>query len=81
MAKRPRHKDKDIEAAIRYAEEHGWYYVRSGSHGWGLFRCPHPGRGGGDFMVQSTPTFPAAHAKRFRREVDACRAEHGEVEP
>jgi hypothetical protein len=72
MAKRPRHKNKDIEAAIKFAEENGWYYVRSGSHAWGVFRCPTPGALGHEFIVNSTPRSPVGHAKDFRRAVARC---------
>jgi hypothetical protein len=37
---RSRHPDKDIEAAVAYAEANGWVFVRQGSHGWGIFHCP-----------------------------------------
>ena len=42
---RPRHPDRDVEAAVSYAEAHGWEFVRVGSHVWGILRCPtRPGR-------------------------------------
>jgi hypothetical protein len=38
MADRSKHPNKDIEAAIKYAEELGWEYRASGnsSHAWGV---------------------------------------------
>jgi hypothetical protein len=75
---RHRHADKDIEAAIRYAESRGWVFVRSGSHGWGVFRCPHAGRDGHQFTVLSTPRVPRDHAERFRRVVNRCQHRAGE---
>jgi hypothetical protein len=69
---RSRHPNKDIEAAIQYAEARGWYFVRAGSHGWGLFRCPHSGRDGHEFMVQSTPRVARNHADLFRKVVRRC---------
>jgi len=42
MSNRPRHPDKDIEAAIAHAEELGWTVKkRTGkTHAWGLLLCP-----------------------------------------
>ena len=40
---RPRHPNKEIESAVKYAEAHGWEYVRQGSHVWGVLHCA--GRG------------------------------------
>ena len=69
---RHRHPDKDIEAAMAYAESRGWVYVRKGGHAWGILRCSFRGRDGHQFPVWSTPRNPAAHAKDLRREVDKC---------
>ena len=43
MSNRPRHPDKDIEAAIAHAEELGWTVKkRTGkTHAWGLLLCPY----------------------------------------
>jgi hypothetical protein len=72
---RPRHPDKDIEAAIRYAEDHGWRVLEDGSHAWGFLYCPERSRNGHRFSVYSTPRVPFAHAKDLRRVVDRC--QHG----
>lgn len=72
MAKRPRHKDKDIEAAIRYAEENGWEYVRPGHHPWGVLHCPLHTPDGCHINVQSTPAVPRHHANDIRRRVKRC---------
>jgi hypothetical protein len=69
---RPRHPNKEIEAAVRYAEAHGWEYVRPGSHAWGILRCPFRGRGGHQARVWSTPRSPTDHARDLRRAVDRC---------
>ena len=69
---RPRHPDKDIEAAVAYAEARGWAIVRAGSHAWGILRCPRRGRDGHQRSVYSTPRNPVAHARDIRRAVDAC---------
>jgi hypothetical protein len=72
---RPRHPNKEIEAAVAYAESHGWQFIRSGSHVWGIFHCPGHGRDGHKLSVFSTPKDPVAHAKDLRRQVDRC--QHG----
>lgn len=72
---RPGHPKKEIEEAIAYAESHGWEFIRSGSHAWGILYCPGRGRGGHRVSVYSTPRHPAAHANDLRREVDRC--QHG----
>ena len=69
---RPRHPDKDIEAAVCYAEGRGWEYVRPGAHAWGILHCPERGRDGHRFSVYSTPRIPGAHARDLRRAVDRC---------
>lgn len=40
--RRSKHPDKEIEAAILYAEENGWTYKDSGksAHSWGRLLCP-----------------------------------------
>lgn len=74
---RSQHPDKDIEAAVAYAEAHGWEFVRTGSHAWGVLRCPRRGRDGHQKSVYSTPRNPCAHAKDLRRAVDACGHDRG----
>src|SRR5881227_3578283 len=37
---RPRHPNKEIEAAVRYAEARGWTLTPAKGHAWGRLRCP-----------------------------------------
>ncbi len=74
---RPRHPDRDIEAAVAYAEALGWEFVRAGSHAWGILRCPRRGRDGHRKSVYSTPRNPFAHARQIRRAVEACGHDRG----
>ena len=69
---RPRHPNKDIEAAVRYAERQGWSWAKATGQAWVRLRCPHAARGGCQFWVYGTPRNPGAHADRIRRQVDAC---------
>jgi hypothetical protein len=71
------HPDKDIEKALRYAEEAGWRVVRGGSHAWGKMYCPSNSKDCrcGEFCVSSiwsTPKNPGVHARQIRRVVDNC---------
>ena len=69
---RGRHANKEIEAALQYAESLGWLVVESRrGHCWGVIRCPH-GRGGCQKSVWSTPRGPENHANQIRRYVDKC---------
>jgi hypothetical protein len=66
------HPNKEIAAALQYAEDNGWSVVKSSrGHCWGLIRCPH-GRGGCQKSVWSTPRSPENHARAIRRYVDSC---------
>ena len=75
MAKK--HPNKDIRAALEYAEQKGWRIVEGGSHAWGKFYCPY-----NDsqcrwvefcvISIWSTPKNPTNHAKQIRRVVDNC---------
>ncbi|WP_115174453.1 hypothetical protein [Legionella feeleii] len=71
---RPRHPNKEIEQAIRYAESRGWRYYSSGTsaHAWGRLLCPLAKRDGHAMSVWSTPKCPENHARQIRRNVDAC---------
>lgn len=73
---RPRHPNKHIEAAVRYAESLGWRVQTSQGHAWGRLLCPHRQRGGCAISVWSTPRNPQAHADTIRRRVARC--PHGE---
>ena len=79
MSNRPRHPDKDIEAAIAHAEELGWTgKKRTGkTHAWGLLLCPYNDNAcrNGIFCqisIWSTPKNPQNHARDLKRHVDGC---------
>ncbi len=74
MEKRPKHPDKDIEAAICYAESLGWRYKKTGhsSHAWGRLLCASHARGGCMLSVWSTPREGEIHAEQIRRRVRLC---------
>jgi len=40
MMARPPHPKKEVEAALRHAEENGWRVEVGGSHAWGRIYCP-----------------------------------------
>ncbi len=69
---RPRHPHKDIESAIRDAEERGWRIEHSKrGHVWGSAYCP----GGGEgciIRIPSTPRNPTGAAKRLLKLFDRC---------
>jgi hypothetical protein len=78
MAKRPRHPSKEIEAAVAYAEEQGWTWIKVTGHAWGKLNCRHHDRDGCTLFVWSTPRRPENHAKQLKRDVDRCPHEEGE---
>jgi hypothetical protein len=68
-----RHPNKEIEAAIQYAESNGWRVVQTpGGHNWGYMLCPHEARDGCRKAIYSTPRNPENHAKSIRSAVDGC---------
>lgn len=67
-----RHKDKDIQAAVEYAQLRGWRLFVGGSHAWGFLNCPHEERDGCRISIWSTPRNPTNFARRIVRTVDAC---------
>jgi len=69
---RPRHANKEIESAVRYAEQRGWRVLAGGSHAWGFLYCPEPSRIGCRVTVYSTPRNPEGHARRLQSLVDGC---------
>ncbi|MBW3579216.1 MAG: hypothetical protein KY462_16085 [Actinobacteria bacterium] len=70
---RRRHPKKEVEAALRYAEDRGWTVVpTAGGHRWGYMRCPQRTRQGHQESVWSTPRNSDLHAARLRRAVDRC---------
>lgn len=76
---RPKHPKKEIEQAVRYAEEHGWRYISAGgsAHCWGRLYCPERSRDGCMMSIWSTPRSPANHAEQILRAVKKC--PHGGV--
>ena len=71
---RPKHPNKEIEQAIKYAESKGWRYCPSGqsAHAWGRLLCLFKSREGHAMSVWSTPKSAENHARQIRRNVDAC---------
>ncbi|SFI11118.1 hypothetical protein SAMN05421753_105269 [Planctomicrobium piriforme] len=67
---RPRHPNKHIEAAIRYAEVNGWKAEISNAHAFCKLYCPQACKC--LISVWSTPKVPENHARRIRRDVDLC---------
>jgi hypothetical protein len=68
MARR-RHPKKEVEGALRYAEEAGWTVEPAvPGHRWGVARCG----SGCSVSVWSTPANPGNHGKDIRRAVDRC---------
>ena len=74
MFKRIKHPNKEIEAAILYAESKGWRYKESGksAHAWGRLLCPLHAREGHQMSIWSTPRNAYNHAEQIRRLVDRC---------
>jgi hypothetical protein len=69
---RQRHKHKEIEAAIQYAESLGWTVDVGGSHAWGFLQCPIHRRGSCNLAVWSTPKNPGSFARKLLRDIKAC---------
>ena len=69
-----RHPKKEIQAAIEYARNRGWRFVKAGprAHIYGTLYCPHQERDGCRIGVYSTPRSPSNHADQIRRRVDRC---------
>lgn len=77
--KRKKHPDKDIEAAIKYAEELKWEFRESGSssHAWGKLFCPMHTREGHYISIYGTPRNPTLYAKLIRQRVNKCEHSKG----
>jgi hypothetical protein len=69
---RSRHPNKEIEAALQYAEARGWRVVGKRGHAWGQILCSFGKRGGCIKSVYSTPKDPYKHALQLRQYVDNC---------
>jgi hypothetical protein len=80
---RPRHPNKEIEAALAYAEACGWRVVRLKGHAWGKILCQWNDLECrcGTFCqtsVWSTPRVPEDLAEKIRRVVNGCARRMGE---
>jgi hypothetical protein len=74
---RKKHPRQEIEAALQYAENHGWRVETGGAHAWGRIYCPYNDKECrcGEFCIASiwsTPRNAANHARQIRRVVDNC---------
>lgn len=71
---RKKHPNKEIEAAIQYAEKQGWRYKQSGdsAHAWGRLLCPLQNREGCSLSIWSTPRNTFNHAQQIYRRVNSC---------
>ena len=72
---RPRHPDKDIEAAVAYAEALGWTFRKQGH--WGRLYCAQADRDGCQVGVNGTPRNCGDHARQIRRAIDRCPHQDG----
>ncbi|MDR6856430.1 hypothetical protein J2W96_002747 [Variovorax guangxiensis] len=74
---RAKHPNKDVEAAVQYAEDNKWI-VKAGGH-WGFLYCPYNDiecRCGTRCKagIWGTPKNPGNHAKQLKAVVDGCTA-------
>ena len=73
MTRRTRHPKKDVERALRFAEDQGWSVVPTpGGHRWGEVICTHQGPDACRYSVWSTPKNAGNHANRLRQHVRNC---------
>lgn len=71
------HPNKEISAAIDYAEKQGWRIEKGGGHAWGKMYCPNNDSTCrcGVFCIKSiwsTPKNPTNFAKQIKQAVDNC---------
>jgi len=74
---RTKHPKKEVEEALRHAEEQGWRIEVGGSHACGRMYCPYndPECHCGEFCIASiwsTPKNAGNHARQLKRVVDNC---------
>jgi len=74
---RPLHPKKEVEKAIRHAQEQGWRIEVGGNHAWGRIYCPYNNSECrcGEFCITSvwsTPKNPGNHACALIRVVENC---------
>lgn len=71
------HPNKEVEKALRIAEDHDWRVVQGGSHAWGKIYCPYNDIECrcGEFCITSiwsTPRNSVNHAQSILRVVMNC---------
>jgi len=74
-----KHPNKEIRAAVKYAESHGWTFEKSGksSHAWAIMKCLYNDeqcRCGSrcKISIYLTPRCPQDRAAQIYRDVDGC---------
>ena len=72
MSPRAKHPNKEIDAAVKYAESNGWQVKKSTGHAWGALFCPEKNQDGCIIRVWSTPQSPENHARQIVRFVNKC---------
>lgn len=70
LMSRPRHPNKEVEAAVVEAEARGWRWRKMGH--WGRLFCAHSDRDGCQVGVNVTPRDAEAHARQILRALDRC---------
>lgn len=80
MSSGNRHPHKDVEKALREAEEAGWGVEARGKrgHAWGRLNCPHTGADCCQLLIYSTPRNPYALVRIIRTHVTNCPHTHEE---
>ena len=74
---RKKHPKKEVEKALKYAEQKGWRIKVGGAHAWGKMYCPANDEECrcGEYCITSiwsTPANAANHALQIRTVVDKC---------
>ncbi len=77
---RKKHPNKEIEDALKYAEQHNWRIENSNGHPFGQMYCPYNDREQkcesiGKWCrigIWSTPRNTGAHARSIKKVVDRC---------
>jgi hypothetical protein len=74
---RTSHPKKEVEGALRHAEENGWRIEVGGAHAWGKMYCPFNDKDCRCGLhcitsIWSTPKNAGNYAKAIRRVVDKC---------
>lgn len=75
---RNKHPDKNIEKALKHAEDHDWRVEKSDGHPWGQMYCPYNNAScssSGEWCrmsIWSTPKNPKNHARQLEKRVNKC---------